>query len=95
MEKKNNNINRRDFLKIIGIAGVTATGLAACRNGANGLADGSGENDAESMSYRTFPQLGNDKVSLLGYGCMRWPTIPANTLFPYTTLFRFNRKSVV
>lgn len=79
MEKKNNNINRRDFLKIIGIAGVTATGLAACRNGANGLANGSGENDAESMSYRTFPQLGNDKVSLLGYGCMRWPTIPAKS----------------
>ena len=27
------------------------------------------------MTYRTFPTLGNDKISILGYGCMRWPTI--------------------
>jgi predicted aldo/keto reductase-like oxidoreductase len=28
------------------------------------------------MTYRSFPALGKDKVSLLGYGCMRWPTMP-------------------
>jgi predicted aldo/keto reductase-like oxidoreductase len=28
------------------------------------------------MTYRSFPALGEDKVSLLGYGCMRWPTMP-------------------
>lgn len=27
------------------------------------------------MTYRTNPTTG-DKVSLLGYGCMRWPTLP-------------------
>ena len=26
------------------------------------------------MTYRTNPSTG-DKVSLLGYGCMRWPTV--------------------
>lgn len=30
----------------------------------------------DKMTYRSFPSLGNDKVSILGYGCMRWPTIP-------------------
>ena len=29
------------------------------------------------MTYRSFPGLGSDKVSILGYGCMRWPTVPA------------------
>lgn len=28
------------------------------------------------MTYRQFPP-NEDKVSLLGYGCMRWPTLPA------------------
>lgn len=28
------------------------------------------------MTYRNFPPY-EDKVSLLGYGCMRWPTLPA------------------
>lgn len=30
----------------------------------------------DKMTYRSYPSLGNDKVSILGYGCMRWPTIP-------------------
>ncbi len=28
------------------------------------------------MTYRTSPTTG-DKVSILGYGCMRWPTLPS------------------
>lgn len=28
------------------------------------------------MTYRTNPRTG-DKVSILGYGCMRWPTLPS------------------
>lgn len=31
----------------------------------------------DKMTYRSFPGLGSDKVSILGYGCMRWPTVPA------------------
>ncbi|MDE5622913.1 MAG: aldo/keto reductase, partial [Alistipes sp.] len=29
----------------------------------------------DRMTYRTTPTTG-DRVSLLGYGCMRWPTVP-------------------
>lgn len=78
MEDNNNKkqIGRRDFIKILGIAGATATGIAACGG------DGAKESKQSSvikgtMTYRSFPSLGDDKVSLLGYGCMRWPTVPS------------------
>ena len=61
-------INRRDFLKTAG-AGALALGAAACgapAPGGNAQAEPTGE-----MEYRTNPGNG-DKVSLLGYGCMRW-----------------------
>ena len=65
-----NNINRRDFLKATGAGIVGAAGLgslAGCGNGpAKQSAEGSGQ-----MEYRIAPDGG--KVSLLGYGCMRWP----------------------
>lgn len=72
----NKNINRRDFLKRLG-AGLSVTGLtlAGCnsagnRTGGNSSSSaGSGEGE---MTYRINPGTG-DKVSLLGYGCMRWP----------------------
>lgn len=76
-EKNNNHINRRDFLKILGIAGAATTGLASCRNGAATSSATAGENEAAGMTYRSFPAVGEDKVSLLGYGCMRWPTVPS------------------
>ncbi len=75
MEEKKNSINRRDFLKILGIAGATTTGLASCRNGAQTSSGFSEEKETEQMTYRTFPSLGEDKISILGYGCMRWPTV--------------------
>ena len=62
------NINRRDFLKTAGV-GALALGAAACgapAPGGNAQAEPTGE-----MEYRTNPGNG-DKVSLLGYGCMRW-----------------------
>lgn len=62
------NINRRDFIKTAG-AGALALGAAACGAGApggNAPAEPSG-----TMELRTNPGNG-DKVSLLGYGCMRW-----------------------
>lgn len=34
-----------------------------------------GEVPTDKMTYRTSPK--GEKISLLGYGCMRWPTIPA------------------
>ena len=70
-----NNINRRAFLKVTGVAAAATTAsLAGCsprKDRVNAL----GETPVDKLSYRYFPSLG-DKVSLLGYGCMRWPTMP-------------------
>lgn len=81
MKTKGNNItiNRRDFLKRLGIGGATAAtaGLAACGPGkGNADADAGeaagGDIPKDKMTYRTNPKTG-EKVSILGYGCMRWP----------------------
>ena len=72
-------MDRRDFLKIVGIS--TATGAATlygCKPKTE-TAAASGELGpvpTNKMTYRSYPSLGDDKVSILGYGCMRWPTIP-------------------
>lgn len=73
---ENNNINRRDFVKIVGIS-TAATAVAAygCKSNVtseNGVASSV---PTGQMTYRTFPGVVDDKVSLLGYGCMRWPTL--------------------
>lgn len=78
--KEKNNIDRREFLKRFGI-GVTAVGAAAipgCTNksGPSGFNTKQGEVPTDKMTYRTNPKTG-EKVSLLGYGCMRWPKIPS------------------
>ena len=69
-------INRRDFLKVAGVtaAATTTASLIGCGS-SNESVDALEHLSADMMTYRTFPSLG-DKVSLLGYGCMRWPTIP-------------------
>ena len=78
MEKKNSSkINRRDFFKLAG-AGTfaSAAALYGC-SGKNNRSDSEsaalGEIPTDKMVYRTNPTTG-DRVSLLGYGCMRWPT---------------------
>lgn len=67
------NIDRRSFLKRLGLgASVTGLALAGCdRTVKNGAALSSRSRE-EGMTYRVNPTSG-DKVSLLGYGCMRWP----------------------
>lgn len=72
-------MDRRDFLKIVGISTATgAASLCGCKSkNESGVAGGElGPIPTDKMTYRSFPTLGNDKVSILGYGCMRWPTIP-------------------
>ena len=73
--KNNKYINRRDFLKITGVAATATTaawiGCAPHKDKQGVL----GAVPTDQMTYRTFPSLG-DKISLLGYGCMRWPTMP-------------------
>ncbi len=72
-------MDRRDFLKLLGIS-TAATVLPSCVPGNSGNStdsDSPGADGLGEMTYRQFPSaLGDDKVSLLGYGCMRWPTIP-------------------
>lgn len=72
-------MDRRDFLKIVGISTVAGTAtLYGCKPKTEaGAASGElGPIPTDKMTYRSFPSLGDDKVSILGYGCMRWPTIP-------------------
>ena len=81
MEDKNKkDINRRDFIKIVGISAATSTGLLyGCSSkgtSSSSSATGEGEVPTDKMTYRTSPTTG-DRVSLLGYGCMRWPLKPA------------------
>lgn len=68
-------ISRRDFLKTIGVAGFAASGLASCVGGKNEnttIGETSGPND--NMTYRQS-QATADKVSLLGFGMMRLPSV--------------------
>ena len=57
----------------MGTAGAVSAGLAACGRGGDPSAGGV-EVPSGGMTRRT---LTGDNVSLLGYGCMRWPMKPA------------------
>lgn len=76
MEKKHGKeIDRRKFLKVLGVgAAVSTTALYGCGNRQRNttVGGGPGEIPTDKMTYRITPRTG-DKVSLLGYGCMRWP----------------------
>ena len=79
MEKKNNYMSRREFLKRLGLGAAAstvalATGCGTRNNPVSGDRSASGEVPTDKMTYRTNPKTG-EKVSLLGYGCMRWPTL--------------------
>lgn len=77
MEEKNKkNIDRRRFLKVLGGSTLASTAsLYSCKPDKNASFRGNGSRDIPAeMTYRTTPTTG-DKVSLLGYGCMRWPTV--------------------
>ena len=64
-------ISRREFFRTAGsAAAVLGTVAAGCAG--NGGGASSAETAAGQMTFRTDPGTG-DKVSLLGYGCMRWP----------------------
>lgn len=77
MTKPDNS--RRKFLKHLALgAGVTGLALAGCDSASRKLAHGQsamGDIPTDMMTYSTNPKTGQ-KVSILGYGCMRWPTIP-------------------
>lgn len=81
MKKGQNNIGRREFLRRLGL-GASAVAVPALFNACDSEKEqatatssfkADGEIPTDSMTYRTNPSTG-DKVSILGYGCMRWPT---------------------
>ena len=75
-------MNRRDFLKIVGITTATSTAALYGCGSKEGSSEGSkvlGPIPTDKMTYRSFPGLGSDKVSILGYGCMRWPTVSSGS----------------
>ena len=76
--KKDNQISRRSFLKLMG-AGAATTIAAACGSKKNDE-QSVGEPPVGKMTYRTTPTTG-DKVSLLGYGMMRLPQIDESEEF--------------
>ncbi|MDR1022744.1 MAG: aldo/keto reductase [Prevotellaceae bacterium] len=76
-QKSKAAINRRDFFKVAAAGTVTAGTLVyqGCKPRSSASSEGGGavgEVPTNGMTYRTNPHTG-DVVSLLGYGCMRWP----------------------
>ena len=72
-------IDRREFLKRLGAgAAATTASLYGCapEGGMRPAAEGGIPTDR--MTFRTTPTSG-DRVSLLGYGCMRWPTVSSGS----------------
>lgn len=74
--KSNKNINRRNFLKVVGgTALASAAVLPGCKNRQEAAHTATTEVPTDQMTYRTNPKT-QDRVSLLGYGMMRLPSIP-------------------
>ena len=70
------NIDRREFIRTSGAAAAVMAGagiLTGCKGRSKNTPAGS-ETKTGEMTCRTNPGTG-DKVSILGYGCMRWPMI--------------------
>lgn len=76
--KDKSGMDRREFLKRLGVGtAATTAALAGCdskSNAVTGDRTAQGEIPTDRMTYRANPSTG-DRVSLLGYGCMRWPTL--------------------
>ena len=75
-----NDITRRKFLKMFGMGTVaTAATLTGCKQAADKAVEDDYKKQVEpakgQMTYRTTPTT-KDKVSLLGFGMMRLPTVP-------------------
>lgn len=73
---KTKEMDRREFLKRFGVGvAVSTAALTGCdskNNTITGNRSAKGDVPVDKMTYRTHPKSG-DRVSLLGYGCMRWP----------------------
>lgn len=77
-DKKAGQFSRRQFLKLFGAGAVATTAtMVGCKNKVERTVEAEYKNQVEppvgQMTYREIPNTG--KVSLLGYGMMRLPTI--------------------
>ena len=74
-KQSKNTITRRTFFKQLGAAGAAVTGITSCADGASPSGKGADSSTLPGeMTYRTNPASG-DKVSLLGFGMMRLPSV--------------------
>ena len=64
-------MKRRDFIKISGAATLAA---ACAPKDARPVAGATQDEGPEQMLMRENPKNG-DRISALGFGCMRWPMI--------------------
>ena len=74
MKQKENTINRREFLQRLGVGAAAVTAATVIPAPARAAVAPQAA-EGNEMTYREGPR--GDRVSLLGYGCMRWPTLPA------------------
>lgn len=65
-------IKRRDFLKLIGAGAIAASFESCLSKEGDASISTKQEIPKDKMTYRIAPRTG-DRISLLGYGCMRWP----------------------
>lgn len=73
------NIDRRDFIKILGGGAVASSALlTACRKGLEPTKESTKEPAKDKMTFRVNPATG-ERVSLLGYGMMRLPVTGGGT----------------
>ncbi|MGI6073764.1 MAG: aldo/keto reductase [Fermentimonas sp.] len=76
IDNNKKGLSRRDFLQTVGAAGVATAGLSSCVSGGkDGVKPTSGaEIPTDKMTYRVNQKTG-DKLSLLGFGMMRLPSL--------------------
>lgn len=75
MQEKNNDLSRRRFIKRLGGGALaTAAVMIGCsgKKSQGAISYGGSTEIKGEMTYRVHPTSG-DRVSILGYGCMRWP----------------------
>ena len=66
-------MDRREFIKVGAASAAASIALGACDNSSNGSPAPQGSSDAQQGQVARH----YEGVSLLGYGCMRWPTYKA------------------
>ena len=71
--KQKEGMNRRGFFRALGASVISGSAFYSCASEVkkSSVLSSNGTTEKGEMTYRTSKT--GDKVSLLGYGCMRWP----------------------